>query len=203
MLTFEESSHTYRWNGVVVPNVTKIISPLTDYSHIPSATLARAQAEGIAVHKLVELDCKNDLNLDLLPEWLRPYFKAWCRFKDETGFECWDAERRFYNESLGYAGTLDLAGLLPKLPKVKGGAMIDVKRSLYAGPAIGLQTIAYEGGRNALVPKDLRTSRRFALILKPDESYRLPEFNDPDDRGAFLACLQQFRWKEKHYVRRA
>lgn len=202
MLTFDETAHVYYWHGKPRPNVTRIIAPLTDYSMIPAARLERARQQGVAVHRMVELDCKNDLDVATLPEWLRPYLAAWHRFKDETGFECWDAERRFYNERLGYAGTLDLAGILHKLPKIRDGAIIDVKRSLFGGPAIGLQTVAYEDGRNALVPKDLRTRYRFALILNADGSYRLPEYNDPDDRAAFLACLQQTRWKEKHYGNR-
>jgi hypothetical protein len=43
---------------------------------------------------------------------------------------------------LGVAGTPDLIGELRKLKKVAGVWNIDVKRSLYAGPAIGLQTAA-------------------------------------------------------------
>lgn len=210
MLTFDEAAHIYHWKGVRVPNVTSIIAPLTDYSMIPAATLERARQQGIAVHKMVELDCKGELNLAPwneeqqtgLPEWLLPYYAAWCRFKDETGFECWDAERRDYHEGLGYAGTLDLAGSLRKLPKVKGPALVDVKRSFLAGPAIGLQLVAYERMRNERVTKDLRTHYRFALRLDKDCGYRLQEYSDPDDWGAFVACLQQLRWKEKHYVRR-
>ena len=31
-LTFDEATHTYRFNGNVVPGVTSILSPLTDFS---------------------------------------------------------------------------------------------------------------------------------------------------------------------------
>ena len=198
-LTFDEPAHQYFWQGRPVPNTTRIIAHLTDYSHIPPDRLVRLQEEGKAVHKLVELDCRNDLNTDTLPDWLKPHYAAWCRFKEDTGFECWDAERRVYHEKLGYAGTLDLAGILPKLPKTRDAAIIDVKRSLYGGPAIGLQTVSYEDGRNALVPKDQRTRLRFALVLGADGAYRLTQYSDPDDRGAFLACLQQWYWRAKHY----
>ena len=201
-LTFDEAAHVYRWDGRVVPNVTKIIAPLTDYSHIPPDVLLRAQEQGKAIHKMVELDCQNRLNVATLPDWMRPRYAAWCRFKEQTGFICWDTERRGYNETYGYGYTLDLAGRLPYLKDIRGGALLDVKRSLYAGAAIGLQLAAYEDCRNREVPRDLSTSYRFALVLNDNEQYRLEPFTDRDDHLAFLACLQQLRWREKHYGKR-
>jgi hypothetical protein len=199
MLTFDEAAHVYYWHGKPVPNVTRIIAPLTDYSRIPPDVLQRAQEEGRATHKMVELDCKNDLDVETLPAWMRGHYTAWCRFKEESGFECWASEYREYHEGLGYAGTADLFGLTPKLPKIKGAINIDVKRSLYAGPAIGLQTAGYTEQWNRKQPKDLHVKHRAALVLKPDGTYRLQSYEDREDWLAFLACLQQLKWKEKHY----
>jgi hypothetical protein len=58
MLTFDEASHTYFWAGRRVPNVTRVIAHLTDYSKIDPDRLRIAQDEGKAVHKMVELDCR-------------------------------------------------------------------------------------------------------------------------------------------------
>ncbi len=194
MLTFDEAAHAYYWKGERVPNVTSIISHLTDYSHIPPAALERARQEGQAVHKMVDADCKGTL-IDL-PAWMFGHFDAWCRFKEETGFECLASERKVYHRKLRYAGTLDLAGSLRHLSKK--AACIDVKRSLYAGPAIGLQTAGYVDAENTA--KELpRLEGRYALQLNADGTYRLQPFTDPDDKIAFLACLQQMRWRAKHY----
>src|SRR6185369_8029596 len=141
MLRFEADSHQYFWHDKPVPNVTRIIAPLTDYSRVDPRALQLAQEEGIAIHKMVELDCLGTLKHPL-PEWMYSRFDAWCRFKDETGFVCLMPERRMFHEGLGYAGTADLFCVLRKTA-LNGVVNLDVKRSLYAGPAIGLQTAAY------------------------------------------------------------
>jgi len=200
VLTFDQAAHQYFWNGARVPNVTSILAPLTDYSRIPPDVLERARQQGIAIHRMVELDCKNDL--DSVPEWMKGHHEAWCKFKDDTGFECWFSESKVYHEKMGYAGTPDLGGLLTKLkttkPKLSAPALIDVKRSFYAGPVIGLQLAAYEMARNSTVLKDLRTELRFALRLDADGKYRLEPFVDRNDFAVFTAQLATYRWKEKY-----
>lgn len=200
MLSFDPASHTYNWEGAVVPHVTGIIAPLTNYDRIPREALERARQQGVAVHKMVELDMKDDLDLEHLPAWLNGCWRAWCRFKDETGFQCLASEQKVYHRRLGYAGTLDLVGVMPNLRRSKKAAVIDVKRSFYAGPAIGLQTAGYlEAWNERERVGDARAHERYALVLYPAGTYRLEPFEDRDDTVAFLACLQQFRWKEKHY----
>lgn len=198
MLTFDEERHEYRWDGQRVPNVTSIIGHLTDYSHIPAEALERARLQGKAVHAMVEADCKGTL-LDL-PDWMLGHFDAWQRFKDDTGFECYAAENKVYHPKLRYAGTLDLAGVMPRLKSSKAPAIIDVKRSFYAGPAIGLQTTGYLDAWNTSELGLLaKVKERYALRLDANGTYRLEPFTDRDDHAAFLACLQQIRWRAKHY----
>jgi hypothetical protein len=193
VLTFDEASHTYFWNGKRVPNVTSIIAHLTDYSHIPADRLRELQERGKAIHKMVALAIRDDLAE--LPEWLRPYHQAWRSFVAFARFEPWESEQRVYHHRMGYAGTLDLAGTIHK----GGGVLIDIKRSLYAGPAIGLQLAAYEMARNETVERCRRTSSRWALELHEDGKYNLTPYEDEDDRIAFIACLQQYRWRQRHY----
>ena len=196
-LTFDESAHRYYWNGKPVPNVTGILAPLTDYSKIPAETLERARQEGTAIHKMVELDCNGDLDVAALPAWMVPAYKGWREFREHSGFEPILNEYRGYHKAFGYAGTLDLLCALPKLKGWKGVALLDVKRSLYAGPVIGLQLSAYE----AIVTSDKglpKPARRGALRLTPDGKFRLEAYNDAGDFSAFLALLTLKRWKEKH-----
>lgn len=199
MLTFDEAEHRYYWNGEPVPNVTSILSGLTDYSRIAPAVLEEARQKGVAVHKMVELDCANDLDVDTLPDWMRGHYQAWQRFREETGFECWASEHKLYHPKLRYAGTLDLVGLLPKT-KIKGLALLDVKRSFYAGPVIGLQTAAYLDAWNRTEEKASRLTdaNRYALRLDGDGKYRLEPFNDPGDIAVFVANLTLYRWRMKH-----
>lgn len=213
MLTFDEARHVYFWHGKPVPNVTRVIGHLTNYSMIDPEKLRIAQDEGRAVHKMVELDCKGDLDVARLysddrQAWMRPRYEAWQRFIEDTGFVCIQAEQKMFDDVLGFAGTPDLICELPKLERrlmtrgkvaTNGVWNIDIKRSLYAGPAIGLQTGGYTELYNRKATRDRRVTRRGALILKDSRDYRLTEYDDPEDRVAFLACLQQYRWKEKHY----
>ena len=198
MLTFDPEKHVYHWEGKRVPNVTSVLAPLSDFSFIKPEVLENARLEGQAVHFMAEHDCKGDLDVEGLPEWMAGCYQAWCKFKEDTGFECMDSERRIYHPVYEYAGTPDLAGIMPKLPKVKDPVLIDIKRSFYGGPVIGLQTAAYQEARNKEVPKDLRTKKRFALRLDKDGKYRLQPFEDPADFSVFLACLTMYRWRNQH-----
>lgn len=195
MLSFDAATHTYRFNGAVVPNVTKILAPMVDLSMVPADALENARQEGVAIHRMVELDCKGDLDVASLPEWMKPRHAAWCKFKEDSGVEVWAAEEKIYHP-MGYAGTPDIIGCLPKF-KRQAPAVIDVKRSLFAGPAIGLQTAAYREAWNRK-HKDMKAENRYALQLRENGTYRLEPYDDPDDWTAFLALLTTYRWRQKH-----
>lgn len=206
MLTFDPKAHVYYWHGKPVPNVTRIIGHLTDYSHIPEKRLVELQEEGRQVHSMVEMACAG--TLEFVPDWLVPHYTAWERFVAETGFEPILSEYQLYHPTMGYAGTLDLLGEFKKLKGAAGVALIDVKRSLFAGPAIGLQLAGYAQSvyQDRALP---RPRRRYALRLTSEGKYHLDDgvkvnghrlaFDDPENDSAFLACLQQFRWRRKYY----
>ncbi|MCA3109863.1 MAG: hypothetical protein ING91_19330 [Rhodocyclaceae bacterium] len=190
-LTFDAPTHTYRWNGVAVPSVTTIIKPIApSYNFVTPEQLERARQEGVAIHRMVELECKRDLDESGLPDWLAPYLKAWRDFVAETGFECVLSEHRGYHKDLRYAGTLDLRGY-----NRKGSPwLIDIKRSFLAGRAIGVQLAAYAAFDKQERPK------RFGLRLLNNGDYRLREFADPSDWSTFVACLTLHRFNERSDV---
>lgn len=179
--------HEYRFDGALVPSVTGIISPLTKLWGT-GAQLARAREEGRAIHKLVELECKDQL--DSVPYWLGPYLRAWLSFKEHSGFRLVASEFIGYESALRYAGTLDLDGVLTKF-KGSPAALIDIKRSLAGAPAIGVQLAGYHGLVSG--PR-----LRFGLQLKDNGTYRLAEYKDPGDRAVFLSCLSILRWRERN-----
>lgn len=189
MLTLDPIPHQYYWNGSRCPNVTRILDPLTDYSMIPRATLEKAQQEGKDNHRMVSLHCKGDLDEETLPQWLEPKLRGLKKFIADTGFQMLASEEMMYSPTYQIAGTLDIAGPMRSRP---GCALIDVKRSLYAGRAIGLQLSAYAALWDETHPEN-RITNRYALVLK-DGTYQLTEFNDPRDRSVFLAALSMYRW---------
>lgn len=197
-LVFRELDHTYWLGDELVANTTRVLSGLVRYDHIRREVLERAQQEGTAVHKLVELDCKDDLDSGSLPEWLEGHYKAWCRFKDDSGFECVATEQRLFHPTQRYAGTADLFGHLTKL-KIKGLCNLDIKRSFYAGAAIGLQLASYTDAWNA-THKDSRVAEanRFALRLDANGAYKLQQFSDRNDFAVWTAQLICYRWEQQN-----
>lgn len=200
MLTFDEAAHRYYWNGQPVPNVTTIIKSLSDYSMVNPEVLERARQQGVAIHKMVELDIADDLDVDTLPEWMRGYHKAWKLFQAEAAFDVWVSEHRLYHPKMGYAGTPDLIGIFTRGDFAGEQSIIDVKRSFMAGPAIGVQIAAYVSAWNAnLIRADKRkVSGRYGLQLRPNGTYRLEPFTDPLDIAVFTACLTTYRWRERN-----
>ncbi len=197
-LQFDEATHTYRYGGIVVPNVTRVLGGLVDYSKIPADTLETARQKGVAVHKMVELDAKGNLDESTLPDWLRPVLDRWRQFIADTGFRVIESEHRVYHGSYHYAGTLDLVG------DFWGGPMafIDVKRSLMGGRVIGLQLAAYQqayqfNSPNVKTAKKVAQADRYALLLNENGPYRLELYPTKNDFTDFLICLSYHRLKEK------
>jgi hypothetical protein len=195
MLTFDESSHRYRWNGEPVPNVTSVLAPLVNYNKVPWQTLERARQEGVAIHKTIELYLLCDLDENTLPDWLRPRLDAFKRFERESGFGATSPEQRVFHPAHQYAGTLDAVGMMNG-----ERCIIDIKRSLFAGPVIGLQTAAYQEAANAQHSRKgaSRIKRRYALLLNANGKYKLQEYDDKNDFAVFLAMLTTKRWRETH-----
>lgn len=196
MLEFNAERHEYRKAGAVVPHVTGIIGFLTDYSMVKPDQLEVARQKGVAVHKMVEADAKNDLGD--LPDWMIPVYEYWLKFKKESGLEIIASERRVYHPTYRYAGTLDLRVVAHNL-KLKGHGIIDVKRSFMAGKAIGLQTAAYANADDASgdYPKTQRIQWRAALRLREDMPPRMEFYENKNDFPNFLACLTVKRLKEQ------
>jgi len=192
MLTFDAVEHRYAWNGAPVPNVTRALDLLTDYSKIPAEVLELARQKGVAVHRMVELHAKNDLDEARLPAWMQPVIVQWKKFVFETGFKVLESERRVYHKRYRYAGTLDLFGTIHT-----GTAFVDVKRSFLAGRVIGMQIAAYEDAYYSEEGITRGKARRFALRLTEHSPYRVEEYDSKDDLYDYLTCLGFYRLKEK------
>jgi hypothetical protein len=194
MLTFDEPSHTYFWQGKPVPNVTRVLQPLVDLSRIPAAALEIARQKGEHVHKMVELHATGDLEEHSLPEWMRPVYEEWLRFVSETGFEVIYSERRLYHPLYGYATTPDLKA---RIRAQEGPGIIEIKRSFLAGDVIGFQTAAQaEADKANSTGEKIRW--RATLKLHEDHRYRLEPLENKNDFSHFLTCLAFHNLKRRY-----
>ncbi|NID15006.1 hypothetical protein [Luteibacter yeojuensis] len=192
-LAYDDALHEYRFDGQLVPNVTKILSRLTaeEYRGVDRETMERAALLGKAVHKVIELDLRDTLDTDSLSEGLLPYYGAWLNFLNTSGFKALLSEQRVYSERYGYAGTLDLFGRLNNRL-----AVIDAKRTAAVPRTAGPQTAAYEAALRESRP-DLTGALpidRFALHLRADGTWRLVPFAERSDLRVFLAQITTLQW---------
>lgn len=183
-IQFIEEGHIYLLDGSPVPSVSEVIKPLVDMSRVPREVLEFKRALGKAVHKAIELYERQDLDLNTLDSEALPFFEAWLKFKEETGFRVILSEQIVWSAKLRYAGTLDLLGTR------KGDdpdELLDVKCVYAMGPATGPQTAGY-----ALALQEshgIKVKKRGALQLLQDGTFRFHPYTNPYDETAFRACL--------------
>ncbi len=189
MLTFEEPTHTYRWNNDVVISVTQALKSagILDYSMIPQDVLLAAAARGTYVHKMIHYWLDGDLDMSSVDRH-HGYLMAAQRFIDETRFDVHRVECREYHPLLKYAGTWDLSGLF----EGRDRTIVDWKTGVVF-PGHGLQLVGYTD----LNPEPL-SLRRMAVKLNDDGSYKIHEYSVKDytrDRTLFRSALACAHWK--------
>jgi uncharacterized protein (DUF952 family) len=188
VLAFDAPSHTYRDALGVVPGVTEVLRPLVDFSRIPPAVLAAKADLGTRVHLACELDDHDDLDEASVQDDVAPYLAAYRRFRLDSWAEVLASEQQVYSAAHRYAGTLDRVLLLDG-----ARVLVDLKTCITTPSSAGPQTAAY---LHALA--DRAVTRRAALRLRPDGTYRLDPLTDPNDFSTFLGCLAVHRHLEKH-----
>lgn len=188
-LTFDEHSHTYRFNDNVVPGVTSVLSPLTDFSRVPPHVLEAASNFGKAVHRACELDDLGELDEAALDSALKPYLQAWRKYSADHRVQ-WDViEEPVYHATMRYAGTPDRFGLVDGVRTV-----VDIKSTAQLYPAVGPQLSAYA---NALLEP---FARRMAVQLMADGTYVAKTYEDPTDWPLFASLLTLRNWCARHDI---
>lgn len=116
---FDNERHVYTLNGVVIPSVTQLLTPLTqsEYAHIDKKILEIACKRGTQIHKLVEQILNGeDCDLTTLPPQWFGYYYAFSRWYNEhsegfvskvhsTELTTWGLYNGVY-----YGGTIDVLG---------------------------------------------------------------------------------------------
>lgn len=195
-LVFDEATHTYLVDGVRVPSVTQVLKPLYSFDGIPNAVLNAKAALGTAVHQACELLDNDDLDeeSDEGLEALAPiagYLAGYKKFKAEKKPVVIENETRLFHPVHRYAGTIDRRYLIENATWD-----IDLKTTAAMSPIVGLQTAAYSEMFKANGKPE--RSRRGALQLFRNGTYKLHEFKDPADFSVFLSLLTVQRYKERY-----
>ena len=185
--------HIYHLNEMVVPGVTTVLQPITDYGGIDPAILEYKSALGTAVHYATELYDNDDLDFDSLDAALAPYVDGWIKFIADTGFIIELNEHIVYHKRYHYAGMLDRVGLLND-----ERCVIDIKCVSVLAPHVGVQLAAYQEAENSVRKKVDKITKRFAAQLKPDGTYRLEPYTDRTDFSVFTSLLNIHNWDIKH-----
>lgn len=186
MIEFDEAKHQYKVDGVIYPSVTEILEHITapGYAKINPSILEEAKARGTAIHELTQ-----DIDLGMPPEEIADYdlgyIAAYLTFKEDYAPEWEYIEHRFFNDFMGYCGTIDRVGKIDGKPCV-----LDIKTT--SSPtteqiiAVCAQTQAYS--------IHLGDYDRYALYLHSDGTYKLVDCKDYeiqkhiDAYGIFLGC---------------
>lgn len=191
-LAFDPIEHVYRLDGVVIPNVTRILGILDETWRVPAETLRAAAELGTAVHAACEYDDLGTLDESSVDADVWGYLEGWRRFRAETGFAPELIEARVFHPKLRYCGTLDRVGTL------RGKhALLDIKSGAKwasHGPQTAAYQAAYEAEGGAHVA---RVQARYCLYLKSDGRYDLVPQKGKGDLSVFLAALTLTQYKEQ------
>lgn len=187
MLTFDEASHSYFWQGKPVPGVTSVLNALHNFDNVPEAIIKPAQDRGTAVHLACEYDDKGILDESSLDDRIVGYLQAWRQFRSDNATEWTHIEHQCFHKVLRYAGTLDRAGT------INGDKwLIDIKTSITSHPVWGVQTAAYSNAA------DLTDHKRGTIQLRADGTYRFHEWKSSNDWPVFVSLLTINNFLEKN-----
>lgn len=189
-LQFDEATHTYTLDGVVLPSVTQALQVLPNgYHMVDPEVMDRAAKLGTAVHDIIARDVAGELDEESVDFDLLPYLDMFRHFRGTSGFEPILSEERVYSTQHGYAGTLDLFGILNGRH-----VLIDNKRTVAVPRSTGPQTAGYEAALRERFPDFAKLKiDRFALHLTPNR-WQLVPLKDPGDMRVFLSALNIHKW---------
>lgn len=188
-LTFDDPTHTYRLNGIVIPSVTTVMEPLSaeKYKGISESTLDNAANKGTEVHNAIENWIKFGIE-DISSEF-KGYldgFLEWWKLRKPIVI---GSEIRAYHKVLMYGGTLDLLCIIDgKL------TLVDFKStSVLSDMLCGVQL---EGYSQALASHGIKVENKRILHLKKDGKWSDPEYpaSDPLRWRVFgsLKCVYDY-----------
>lgn len=196
MLTFDEPTHTYRYDGRVVPSVTQVLEHMCRFEFVTREELELAGRRGTYVHQLTHLSDLDELDDETESQgehW--PRLLAWRTFCADYGANFSALEQQGYSHLFGFAGTVDRRATLEKV-SLTDRWILDVKSSEARGATWGLQLAAY---KQVAMEEDpaWALARRATIRLLPSGRYIFDEFRDPADWHLFKAMLIVHKWSTR------
>lgn len=192
--TFDPALHAYyNAQGVLVPSVTQVLKDngFINFDGVPAHVLERKRHIGVLVHQATEFyDNGEDMEQLDIPEIIKPFCEGWVNFCEDMDFEPELVEHRMLAEHRGmfYGMTLDVEGWIGD-----DYYILEKKCAATESPVWGLQTAAYDLGRNGKP-----TAKRAAVQLGPrfPRRYKLFPYADPSDYQIWGAALALTAWKQ-------
>ena len=170
---FDETTHTYILDGVVIPSVTEICAPITCGKYPPVGVVQQAAARGTRVHELCAL-----YDMDALPDEIEAelvgYVKAWAAFCRDYKPVWTHIELPLYGQidpGQPFAGTLDRIGEIDGLTRI-----VDIKTTASLDRPAKVALCAQITGYEWLVDLndiDALSGRGMGVQLFADGNYRV------------------------------
>lgn len=185
-LTFDEFSHTYRLNELIIPSVTTVMKLLSDdfYRAVDPDVLERAAKRGTAIHNAVENYAK--FGIEDIPPTYAGYFQGFREWWELQQPEVLATECRVYHKILRYAGTADLLCVI-------GGrvTLVDYKSSAQVNSK--LCAVQLEGYDRAFESHGVKIEDRLILHLSRDGKYAEVPFQRSTKCWSVFSALMTVR----------
>lgn len=195
-LTFDPESHTYTYNGVVLPNVTQVISPVDDWSFLDDDEKVWYAGRGTAVHLASALNDLGDLVEESVHESIMGFLVSWRRLLMSDAIALLSVEERICHEALGYAGTLDRRATINDRH-----AVIDLKAGVQRA-SHGVQVYGYRRGWNSRHSRPEWIQDCYTVYLQKDGSQaKLVPWTDALHDSEFVALLTHHKWRQRYATR--
>lgn len=181
MLEFNKELHQYKVNGVILPSVSEVMTPLSvsKYSSIPPYVLEKARERGIGVHQAID----DYITFGVVNDDYRPYVEQFKLFLERSKLSILANEIILTNGI--YCGTVDLVMVDDDL-KVY---LVDIKAtSTIQNELLSVQLCAYK----ELIEQKVQLSGCFVLWLK-ENKYQFKAIEPNKERWHEL--LEEFKNK--------
>ena len=181
------SGRYYEVNGHQLRSVTTILGKHFDIkpdTEEDAERWAQLAERGSRIHALIANPPQVKAEYDALPQSDRHGIDAAQRFKDGYGFRLEDAELQLASVPLGYAGTVDAVGRIPK-----GRVILDWKTGQLRPNYVRLQLGAYYGLYTATYPRRFIYGAMGVQLNVTNGSYAVAAWSVLELSQAFLEFI--------------
>lgn len=184
--SFDAEKHQHMIGDAIVPGITTVIKPLTNYGMINPAVLQAACDWGTAVHKTVELFCAGTLDESSLDDPLKLVLDGFNKWADEVGIIPCDfvCERPMGDARLMYGGIPDLI--------LDDHLIVEIKTRKVNMLTDSIQTAAQESLWKQNGGQRVKQYERRVLELKQDGSYTYTKVNHKQAWPRFRKLLDYY-----------